>query len=334
MTCRPGFLFFSFCTFLLLVSPAQAERDNDQASDEPLSYLTEPVREISGPMRTVTVGGFQSMGAFTEKYGDWDIGSGLSAMLTSALVDSGRFIVVERAALSDILSEQELTAAGLSNGSNAAAQTGQLMGVQLLIYGAVTEFDNRLKSGGFSIGVSKSLWKGGAGRKKTEGIVAFDFRVVNTSTGEIIESHSVSKTITAKGFDISVGYKDVSMGDRNFSKTPLGQASREAITQAVHLIAESAANTNWTGSVVEIEGREIYLNAGHTSGVQAGDEFIVEHIDRVMTDPETGEVLLVRKTELGTLRVMDVLEKLSVGVFEPTGNQSPQRGDLVILPAD
>ena len=334
MTYKLGLLLFSLCTPLLLINPAQAAGNDDQESEEPLSYLIEPVRQISGPKRTVTVGGFQSTGAFAARYGDWDIGGGLAAMLTSALVDSERFIVVERAALSDILAEQELSAAGLSNGSNTGAQIGQMVGVQFLIYGAVTEFDNRVKSGGFSIGLSKNLWKGGAGSKKTEGIVAFDFRMVNTSTGEIIESHSVSKKITAKGFDISVGYEGISVGDENFSRTPLGQASREAITEAVHLIAESAAHAGWTGSVVEFQGREIYLNAGEKSGVQAGDEFIVERIDKVMTDPDTGEILLVRKSQLGTLRVMDVLEKLSIGVFEPTSNRQPQRGDLVVLPPD
>ena len=101
MRFKRGLVFFSYCVLLVFAGPVQAASDEEQESEEPQSYLIEPVREISGPKRTVTVGGFQSTGAFVAKYGDWDVGGGLAAMLTSALVDSDRFIVVERAAISD-----------------------------------------------------------------------------------------------------------------------------------------------------------------------------------------------------------------------------------------
>ena len=71
---------------------------------------------IPGPKRTIAVGKFDAIGAFTQKYGDWDIGGGLAAMLTSALVKSDRFVVIERAELSQILSEQELNAHSDENG--------------------------------------------------------------------------------------------------------------------------------------------------------------------------------------------------------------------------
>jgi curli biogenesis system outer membrane secretion channel CsgG len=72
-------------------------------------------------------------------------------MLTSALVNSDRFVVVERAELKEILSEQELKAGGLVN-KETGPKLGKLAGVQLLIYGAVTEFGTQDKGGGINFG--------------------------------------------------------------------------------------------------------------------------------------------------------------------------------------
>lgn len=68
-----------------------------------------------------------------------DFGTGLTEMLTTALIDSKRFVVLERSALQDIQSEQQLGASGGVN-PNSAPKTGQLLGAQALIRGAVTEY--------------------------------------------------------------------------------------------------------------------------------------------------------------------------------------------------
>ena len=47
--------------------------------------LVEGIREVPGPKRTVAVGRVDAIGAFTAKYGNWDIGGGLGAMLATAV---------------------------------------------------------------------------------------------------------------------------------------------------------------------------------------------------------------------------------------------------------
>lgn len=321
-----GVMFFLFLSFAQ--AWAQDNGEDQTAPALPL-YLTDSIRDIKGPRRTVAVGGFDSVGTFAATYGEWDIGGGLAAMLTSALVESDRFTVIERARLSEILTEQELSAAGLTPNNSASA--GHMAGVQLLVYGAVTEFDTREKGGGLSIGFSRSLFKGGASRQKTVGSIAFDIRVVDTTTGEIIKTHSVSKKVTAKGFDLSVGYHGVSIGDNEFIKTPLGEASREAITKAVQLIARDAEKTTWRGMVVDYDGDDLYINAGQRSGIQPGDTFHIERIVKKLTDPQTGEVLLVKKKKLGRVHIEQLTEKLSYGQFIPSDTLKPQRGDLAVI---
>src|ERR1700675_2608549 len=67
----------------------------------------------------------------------WKIGEGLAEMLTSEVCKTGQFIVVERLALGDIVREQELGQTGLIRGETAA-RTGQVLGAQILVKGAIT----------------------------------------------------------------------------------------------------------------------------------------------------------------------------------------------------
>src|SRR5262245_9532376 len=68
----------------------------------------------------------------------WKIGEGLAEMLTTELVKTGQFIVVERQGLSDVVGEQALGQSGLVRGETAA-RTGQMLGAQIVVRGAVTE---------------------------------------------------------------------------------------------------------------------------------------------------------------------------------------------------
>lgn len=300
----------------------------------PGKILMGEIPEVSGPKRTVAVGKFDSIGSFSAKYGSWDIGGGLGAMLASALVESGRFIVVERAHLQQVLSEQELKGAGVSNPATGPS-TGKLIGVQLLIYGAVTEFGTDDKGGGFSIGGSGgglgSLLSGALSQQSTSGKVAIDVRLVDTTSGQITETHRLVEAIESSGFDLSLGFKGISFGGNQFQKTPIGEASRRIITRAVQKIALEAQKTGWTGQVVDYDGKELYINAGQRAGIKRGDKFMIERVVKKLTDPVTQEVLLIRKKALGILEITGVEQKISFGPFKPLEVAAPKRGDFVAI---
>ncbi len=71
-------------------------------------------------------------------WGD-NLGAAAADELTTQLVQSGKFTVVERAQLSTLLSEQDLGASGRVS-SATAARIGELLGVQLLFTGSITQF--------------------------------------------------------------------------------------------------------------------------------------------------------------------------------------------------
>jgi curli biogenesis system outer membrane secretion channel CsgG len=80
----------------------------------------------------------------------WKIGEGLAEMLTSELVKTGQFIVVERQGLGDVVGEQALGQSGLVRGETVA-RPGQLLGAQVVVRGAVTEFEEQASGGGAGV---------------------------------------------------------------------------------------------------------------------------------------------------------------------------------------
>lgn len=312
--------------------PADRTSPAESTGAAPENLLTAAVPSISGPKRTISVGRFDAIGAFTAKYGSWDIGGGLSAMMTSALVESERFIVVERANLQQVLSEQELKAAGLTSAGTGPG-AGKLTGVQFLVFGSVTEFGVDDEGGGFSLGASGgglgNLFSAALSQQSASGTVAIDIRLVDSTSGQVVENHRLKEEISSSGWDISGGYQGISLGTNQFYKTPLGQAVRNVITTAVQRIAAKAQETGWTGLVVDYDGEEMYINAGQRAGITKGDKFIIERLVKKLTDPTTQEVLSIRKKELGIIEITGVEQKLSYGVFMPLDVTAPQRGDFV-----
>jgi len=337
--CRLAIFVLAIC--LGLVAFLDAAKAGDGViqlvgrQDQPVVEIAQetPPPPLVGPKQTIAVGKFDAIGAFTQKYGDWDIGGGLAAMLTTELVNTQRFVVTERAELQQILTEQELKAGGLTN-SETGPKLGKLAGVQLLVYGAVTEFGAADEGGGLNLGLSglgNLPFKLGAATESASGKVAMDVRVVDTTTGEVLESHTVSENIESSAFNLSAGYSGVSLGGDQFKKTPLGEATRGAIEQAAAAIVTTSQKVPWTGLVVDADVQEVYINAGTQTGVKEGDMFMIERVVKTFTDPSTGQVLGTRRKELGVLTLSGVQQKLSFGPFTPLESLPPKRGDLVVI---
>lgn len=313
-----------------LVSSAETPAPAEETVSK---ILTMPIAEVNGPKRTVAVGKFTAIGAFTDKYGSWDIGGGLGAMLASALAESERFIVLERANINQVLTEQEMVGSKVTSGT-MGPDLGKMLGVQYMLYGAVTEFGDADKGGGFSVGLSGGslgdLFGGGLSRQSTSGSVAMDIRLVDTTSGRIIDTIRVQEEIDSTGWDVSAGYSGINLGTNQFQKTPLGKASRSAITKVVQHLADKAKTMPWTGMVIEFDKGEVFINAGTVEGIRVGDHFMIEVPTKKLTDPQTGQVLSVRTKQLGLVEISTVEEKISLGKFSPLGLDIPHRGDLVV----
>src|SRR5205085_1914626 len=297
------------------------------------AVAAEPLME--GPRRSIVVDRFQSNGQFDAAYGNWDVGGGLAAMLATALAQSGQFVVLERASMGAVIFEQELKANNAAN-PETGPQLGQVAAAQYIVIGAVTEFGMEDKGGGLSLGIGGSA-RGNPlnsllGTKRTEGAVAIDMRIVDTSTTQVVQTVKVKEPISQTSFNVSVDYNAINMGGDQFNKTPLGEAARKAIEKAVAEIIAAAAREPWHGLLVAYDGSEAVINAGRNAGIKPGDHFNVERVAQKLTDPATGEVLSVRRRAVGTLDVKSVEDRVSFASFTTADGNQPVRGDLVIAP--
>lgn len=126
--------------------------------------------------------------------GNQNIGEGMSEILITELIKTGRFVVIERQALHDILAEQELGMTGLVN-RETAAKVGKVLGAQIIVRGVVSEFTMRKSGGGGDITI-----KGfSLGTKSSNAHVAVDIRMIDATTGQILHSHNASGTAVSTG---------------------------------------------------------------------------------------------------------------------------------------
>ena len=297
----------------------------------------------NGPKKRIAVARFDASGAIGGQFPGWNIGDGLAAQLTTALLNSGHFIVVERGELAGVLREQEMAAQKIVS-KETAAQIGRVLGAQFLVRGSVTEFDQNAGggglragggSGGFGIGPFGIGGFGGGGGgiggalgiQTVHGVVAMDVRLIDTSTGQVLQSQRAEAKLEQRGVSADINVKQVSFGGDAFDKTVLGQATRQAIDQAVAFIIRSMEPVPWTGRVVDVLGDQVYINAGTGAGLKAGDVFTVTAVVKELTDPDSGAVLATVEDKRGEIEVVNVQEKFSIARMRAPFEA--KRGDLV-----
>ncbi len=170
---------------------------------------------------------------------------GIRDMLVTELFVQDRFIVLERAALNEVIAEQEF-----SNDARAGDTTRiprkQLEGAELIVLGAVTAFDAGVSGGALPIPVPLGD-RGDFGvmhLRFKRGYIAMDLRVVDARTGRVLSSVAVNGRNSRFGMDFNVhlsgpGHHVRLPGVlRYFQNTPVEQALQKMVTAAVEHVVE------------------------------------------------------------------------------------------------
>lgn len=252
-----------------------------------------------------------------------DFALGLTEMLTTELVKTGRFIVVERATIKEVTGEQDFGASGRVNKETAAAKE-RIIGAQTLITGDITEFTYNQTSLGGKLNLLKTI---NAKSDRVTAMVALDIRLVDAVTSEVIFSKRAEGRASMSGAsaELTRGAQEFSLS--KYQNTPLGHASREAITGAVAAIVSEMKNVPWSGRIIDVREGMIYINAGAEQGILPGMEFEVYHQQLALVDPETGRTLGTPDRKLGSVKVSLVEDKYCVAQI--TAGAAFQRNHLV-----
>lgn len=198
-----------------------------------------------------------------------------------------------------------------------------------MVRGSVTEFEQRAGAGGVRLGVGLPVGVGTIGGNTATGHVGIDVRLVDTTSGQIIQSFRAEAKTTERSLTGDVAVRNVSFGGDAFEKTPLGLATREAIFRAVTQIVERMDRVPWTGRVVDVTDRGLFVNAGRDASLKPGLVLTISSVTKELTDPATGMRLGVVEQPLGEVELVTVQEKFAVGRYlQPF---DAKRGDLVRL---
>ncbi len=198
----------------------------------------------NGPKARIAVARFKDKtgkGWYTSRIGD-----GMADQLVTALFNTNRFIVLERQVLSDVLSEQDLGASGRIR-KDTAASIGEIEGAELLVVGAVTEFEGAASGAGGGIGgFSKGILGGIMGGYK-KAHMAIDMRVIDARTSRIVAATSVEGEAT----DVNLGGLVAGWGGSGalagglggWKNTPTEKALRLCIKEAVEFVVSKTPQT-------------------------------------------------------------------------------------------
>lgn len=314
----------------LLFTGAEAGTKKQQApSAEELEQALAEV-DCPGLKPRVAIYGFFATGKMAAFEG-YNVGDGLAAQLATELTRTGCFVVLDRTGLSDILREQELGLAGVVN-RDTAPGAGRLVGAEVIIKGTITEFDPNKQGGGLTLGMALPKTPLGLrlGRNGSKAHVGLDVSVIDATTGQVKSSHRVTADSKTGGWTLGLDFKQASLGGDTFAKSPLGIASRNALGQAVLLLAQdlqSGAERRF--QIASSDANEVYLNADRASGVREGDLYRVSTVVRTLVDPSTGLLLDTVEREVGQVRIVEVTDRYARA--ELVEGTRVKRGDFVHL---
>jgi curli biogenesis system outer membrane secretion channel CsgG len=175
----------------------------------------------NGPKKRIAISAFEDKAT---KYGG--LGRGVTDMLADSLFNTNRFIVLERDRLNDVIQEQDMADTGRFRESTVAPK-GKLEGAELLIRGSITQFEPSCRGGSLLLIGAK------------EACVTINLRIIDTTTGRIVNSTTVEGTSGSAGIGLIFTSAPLPVGLGAWSKTPMETALRNCIETAVHHIVDT-----------------------------------------------------------------------------------------------
>ncbi|HAC65352.1 MAG TPA: penicillin-binding protein activator LpoB [Cyanothece sp. UBA12306] len=203
-----------------------------------VSFSSSNLKTVAQEKPTISVPGFKN--ETTWWWWRRQTSRELADALSNELTSTGKFTVVERQQLNEVLSEQELAELGIVR-PETAPQKGNVTGAKYIILGKITSYEegvsnesSRGRVGGFNFG---PVNLGGASHQsnKQQAYVAVDLRVVDSTTGEVVHARTVEGRATQESQGNSGGFNILGLGfsgdQQKTDKAPVGKALRAALIE-------------------------------------------------------------------------------------------------------
>jgi curli production assembly/transport component CsgG len=220
--------------------------------------VTKTLRDFLPPVEPVVVGVYKFRDQ-TGQYKPTENGStfstavtqGATTILIKALEDSKWFVPIERENLSNLLNERNIirsTRKEYRKTKNTnEPQLPPLLYAGIILEGGIVSYDSNIITGGLG---ARYFGVGGSTKYRQDRITVY-LRAVSTSSGKILKTIYVSKTILSQALDVNffryVNFKRLLEAETGFTKNePAQMAVSEAIEKAVEsLIVEGIEDKLW-----------------------------------------------------------------------------------------
>jgi len=218
---------------------------------EPAYMQSKPI----GPLKKLAIAKFEN----ATRFGKRRLGENITAVLSTEIVKTKRFILIERADLDQILEQVALSQTGITEGT---LEQIRLLDADYILTGKVTKY--AVTTTGSSNLFTQS--------KVQKAEVAADMRMIDVRTGEIILSESGEGTAERESDKV------LGMGeDSGYDESLEMDAFRAAVINLTENIVITLDMLPWLCDVVKISGSKLYIDGGKQSNLKTGIQFDIFH---------------------------------------------------------
>ena len=205
------------------------------------------------------------------------MGRQVGDILSTRLVQTDRFIVLERPDL-DVV-EDERALAGID---------GKLPGANALVVGSLAEFGRTTE--GQSGFLSKT--------KRQVARAKVYVRLIDPTTGVVFFSATgTGQAATESG--TTVGFGSRAEYDQTLNDRAIAAAIGDVMNELVNKLEEKP----WWSDILEIQGNQVVISGGARQGLKPGQELAVMQRGRTVTSSQTGFPIELPPTRVGTVRI-------------------------------
>lgn len=271
--------------------------------------VTKTLKNFPSPIEPVVVGVYK----FRDQTGQYKpteggntfstaVTQGATTILIKALEDSKWFVPIERENLSNLLNERNIIRSTRKEYRKTKnpnePQLPPLLYAGIILEGGIVSYDSNIITGGLG---ARYFGIGGSTQYRQDRITIY-LRAVSTSSGKILKTVYVSKTILSQALDANffryVKFRRLLEAETGFTKNePAQLAVTEAIEKAVQaLIIEGVEDKLWgikasTEQVNELVGAyKVEKNEAQNTGIY--DRYFKERRGRKSVFLNTGAALI------------------------------------------
>jgi hypothetical protein len=195
---------------------------------------------------------------------------------------------------------------------------GRRLGIAVLVIGRVTRIVFRQK--GDEVGLFR--------QRQSLAAVEVEIKVFDVQGGREIVASSQTGEVSASAMSV---FENGSLESASYRSDLTRYAIRQAVAKLVPDVVHSADKLAWQGRIAKQMGPKIFINAGRSSGLIAGDILRVLTPGEEVYDPQSGAFLGKSQGQLkGTLAVVDFVGTDAAVAEVHTGGNFKE-GDLVQL---